>query len=343
MKNEFPALNLFLCLFLYSCIDPINIEIPAAASRLVVDGIIDNTLKRQEVKLSRTTDYREDFISNLPEREAKLKITDDLGNEWVLTENQPGIYFSTMMQGIIGRSYTLHIQTSDGNQYRSVPEKIKAVSPVDSIYAEYIEFPLIITNSAGIKTQVINNGFAVYALTRDQISPNDFYRWRSEGIFQFNTICKCENPPWPTICWAPVNPINEKIYILWDKNTNGQLIRQQVATLPYDQATPYFVNVRQYSLSENSYRFWKLISEQQGNVGTIFDPPPAQIIGNIFNTEDETELVAGFFGASAVESKTIIIRRGLLANGKPPLRPVLPEGDCRLLYRFSTSVRPPQF
>ena len=52
-------------------------------------------------------------------------------------------------------------------------------------------------------------------------------------------------------------------------------------------------------MTQNAYNYWFEIDEIANNVGGLFDTPPATIRGNIYNINDESELVLGYFEASA--------------------------------------------
>lgn len=58
--------------------------------------------------------------------------------------------------------------------------------------------------------------------------------------------------------------------------------------------------VRQYSLTQAAYQYWTLFEQQCTRSGTIFDPQPASIEGNVRAVDDTTKLALGFFGASGV-------------------------------------------
>lgn len=67
-----------------------------------------------------------------------------------------------------------------------------------------------------------------------------------------------------------------------------------------------FVRVEQLSLSENGYKYIKILKNQLIG-GGIFATPPAPIKGNIISKNDPNETVLGFFGVSSVHSMEILI------------------------------------
>ena len=72
--------------------------------------------------------------------------------------------------------------------------------------------------------------------------------------------------------------------------------------------------VKQYAISQAAYDFWKLQEDQSENAGTLFDPIPAKIPGNISNPDDPGEPVLGFFEASGVSTSRIFISNEILPS-----------------------------
>lgn len=98
------------------------------------------------------------------------------------------------------------------------------------------------------------------------------------------------------------------------------------------------MEVSQYTLSYRAYDFWKQIQQQRSSVGSIFDPPPSEIKGNII-AEDDSKAALGFFRASSVATRHIMIDN----NRFPSKKALARTGDCREIYSQSTAVRPPEF
>ncbi|GAB3534516.1 hypothetical protein GCM10027443_21780 [Pontibacter brevis] len=78
-----------------------------------------------------------------------------------------------------------------------------------------------------------------------------------------------------------------------------------------------------------------MMEQQRQSTGTVFDPPPAQVKGNMFNVEDEEEQVIGFFDASAVSMKEVIIQAEDIQYPVPPFQ--WPD-DCRTIPGATTGV-----
>jgi hypothetical protein len=67
----------------------------------------------------------------------------------------------------------------------------------------------------------------------------------------------------------------------------------------------HLVEVSQYSLTREAYRFWERYEEQRIRTGSILDPLPEPIEGNVYNVNDQNDIALGYFSASSVTTKRI--------------------------------------
>lgn len=112
------------------------------------------------------------------------------------------------------------------------------------------------------------------------------------GYFIFDYPCR-------TRCWAVFNSLDIDVFA--DSYSNGGLIAgRRVAQIPFYQHGPCLVEVRQAALTPSAYQFYNQLAEQTGRTGGIADTPPTALPGNVHNTANARELVAGFFTASGV-------------------------------------------
>lgn len=127
------ALHLFLILAAYGCERDINLDLDDTEPKLVVDASIESN-SAPLVVLSRSLNYfntlSTDALSNSFERDARIVIYNDndsvILKEYSIT-NDSGYTFhyytcdlsrpGEIMLGKKGSSYTLNIQTKDGNSY----------------------------------------------------------------------------------------------------------------------------------------------------------------------------------------------------------------------------------
>ena len=128
-------------------------------------------------------------------------------------------------------------------------------------------------------------------------------RW-ARPYFTYN----CDSP-----CWKI--RVNEKIKIFDDEFTNGKFIENlEVAEVPLYSKRDILVELQQYSISYDAYKYYKSIKDLVENNGGLNAPLPSVLIGNLYNTIDEDEIVLGRFTVASGSSKSIYIPRRKLAG-----------------------------
>lgn len=312
------VLYIFSLLLLTTCVEPVNVDLGEPVKRLVVDGLITTKPGPYSVRLTNTAKYTSSSEgTNFVVRGAKVTLSDDTGYTEQLTEVSAGTYQTSAngIQGQIGRTYTLHIET-EGKQYESRPELLRPTTGADKVYAEFKE-----------EAPGVEEGFYVYLDTQDPVQTEDFYRWNWVHYVRENICFNEIIPPstQPTVldccgnCWNIIR-CNGCVNIASDTYSNGTTIsRQLLAIVPYTSRSKYFLYYEQLSLSRDAFKFWRGLEQQTNNVGGIFDAPPSIIRGNIFNVNDDTEVVLGLFGASDVKPGFINVDRSGIV--KPPTSP----------------------
>lgn len=345
---KYSLLGFIFILVSYSCIEPIDIDTKETEELLVVDGLIttlsDSVLNK--VKLSKSERYKgaKEFILNKPVNDAQVFIADNLGNSAVLEYIGRGEYRlkSFLLKAVVGREYTLHVQLSNGKKYVSAPEKILPAAPIKNLSYEYKTSTKVQVNGSGNRVELKTAKFDINLSAEDPAEPGNYYRWDSRGTFEYFTRPP-EALPWPSQCWYHIGRIDGKVTVQDDALFNGKSFKQMVVSVPFDRPTKYKVEVRQFSITRQAYNYWRLFENQQTSVGSMFDPPPAKIRGNMRNVNDPKEEVLGFFGASDVKEKYIVINRTLhVPQPGPPT--YIPSGgidsNCLVFIPGGTTVRP---
>jgi hypothetical protein len=70
----------------------------------------------------------------------------------------------------------------------------------------------------------------------------------------------------------------------------------------------YSILVRQYAIEKQEYDFLSQMKKNTESLGTIFDPQPSALRGNIRCVTDPDDPVVGYVGASVVREQRIFIR-----------------------------------
>lgn len=77
--------------------------------------------------------------------------------------------------------------------------------------------------------------------------------------------------------------------------------------------------MQQLSLNKSTYDYFKIINDQVNANGGLNAPPPAPLLGNLFNPNDPNEIVLGQFTTAGVSTKSIFIDRSTIIEN--PIRP----------------------
>lgn len=305
----------WLPLMLWSCINPVDLPIRQTEHRLVVDGMITDEPPPYIIKLTYSGNLSRSLLipEELAINGAVASIEDNLGNQAQLEQDplDPAYYWmrDSRLQGVVGRSYTLRVTLPDGSRYVSRPERLAPVPPIDRLYAEYHESD---------PNSVLFNTFLVRIDTHDPPAAGNYYRWQamsyvpvwngSDPLGYYNGVVGRGS-------YAPF--YGELTNVLSDQLINGNSIAGQlILTSPLVALGTQYMEARQYSLSREAYQYWVLYQEQLSRSGTIFDPQPASIEGNVYAEADTTKLALGYFGASAVSRQRIMMYTDTINYGR---------------------------
>lgn len=343
---------IFFLLFLpMACIDPYVVEVEQGEQLLTVEGTITTAPGPHVVKLTRSDTYGSVFQGLVrPVRQATVIVRDDLGNVTFLRENseQPGDYLTPAgFSAQVGSSYTLQIQLATGEVYTSLPERVETVPEIQNLDYQVVRIPVEgeINDRSGVQ---------LLAEVNDPSDQNNFYFWRT-GISTFILKTRPDlftprpsdsNPsrdPQPKdccdTCFQSEAINNQGIFIATDDTFNGLSTRIPAGFIEDDGirfVETHRAQISQISISAEAYRFLRLVKQQTEISGSVFDPPPANIRGNMISLDNPDEVVLGYFMAGAEARSEIYINSSELEFQQPVT--IIPD-DCRELP--NTSVDPP--
>ncbi|WP_035565042.1 DUF4249 domain-containing protein [Hymenobacter sp. IS2118] len=297
-----------LAMALPGCIDPYEPEaISSPPSYLVVDGFI-NTNGPTTIKLSRTYAIGSGTAKRPPaEGNATVTIESEAGPITRLQEGPVGTYTSPYLTLTPGRTYRLVVETQMG-QYASEYVAAKTTPRIDSL-----------------PWQVQSTGVGIFINSHDDAGATQYYRWAFEETWEiippFQPVLEYKDGSlqrisvrYPTICWG--NDLSSAIQI--SKTT--ALSKDVVANFPIrflPILSPllnerYSILVKQYALSKAEYEYWELLRKNTESIGSLFDPQPSQLTGNVRSLTNPGDLVLGFVGVQSETSQRIFISRAEL-------------------------------
>ncbi len=305
MKIILSASVLIIPLIFAGCITQFVPETKEDPNLLVVEGLITDQPEANIVKLSKSMPLGK-MATVKPLTGCTVSLKDDSGNTFMLTESETsGTYLTdpATFQGVVGRRYTLHINTNNATathySYESVPMEMRAVPAIDSLYYEKV----VVREKTGSSGP--QDACQVYLNTHDPQGKCRYYRWNYTETWKFEVPYMVTN----SICW--ITSDSKEIII---KNTTG-LSEDRVTRFPLKFISNetdrlnmrYSILVNQYSVSEDELTYWRELQTISQKVGGLYDIIPSSVPGNIFCIENPGEQVLGYFSVSARTSKRIYI------------------------------------
>jgi hypothetical protein len=310
--SSFKRLALWVCLCLVTgCIETFEPKVAKSeVGFLVVDGAI-NSQGVSTVRLSRTLSLRQSGMAPT-EVKARVFIEEANGRQYPLREITTGTYTSAALSLTAEQPVRLHFTLASGREYISDYTPAKLTPPIDSVSWK--------TSSEGLQVAVNAHG-----------EPNQarYYRWNYEETWEFRSrypsyleyknktlVDRIEDI---NHCWGTETP---STIIL---GSTVQLSRNVVSQQPIARLqetstkliTKYSILVKQYALTAEEYSYWEALRKNTENIGTLFDPLPTQLTGNVHNVADPAETVIGFVGAQSMQQQRIFIKREQLPNTWP--------------------------
>lgn len=291
---------LIILIFLSACVEPYPLpEIKSNSQILVVDGFLNATDQVATVRLSRTVNLTS-IDNSAPETGANVWIEAENGAKTMLKEVSGGQYEEKVEVSVSNR-YRIVIDTR-GEKYNSEFEKVGLSPPIDSISWKPNEF-----------------GISVFVSTNDPINKTQYFKWDYEETWEYTAAFQSsfifnrgryiyrlpENDIFH--CWHTF-PSTE-ILISTTNRLNQDVISEfQLLELPLRTEKlwiKYSILVTQRAISFKAYEYWQQLKKNTESLGTLFDPQPSQIIGNI--ASEKGNEVLGYFTASTVTTKRLTL------------------------------------
>lgn len=364
-----------------ACIEPTKPEFDFLTGLVTVEAIISNEegtsfVRIQESELSPA--FNIETYLNTPVNNAQVTFintnTLDVVN---LTEGIDGeVYLPPAnFKALIGDTWELDIKLPDGRHYKSLPETLKTPVQIDAIEAVYnpeLEFVS--------ETNRLLPGHSINVTFNDPSNEKNYYYWTFKSFepkrvclictdsYYRNEVCDNFNGFFPTPnqlepfhitylceveCWRIRHTQN--IEILDDEFVNGLTLNQiPVANILLYTRENILVELSQCSISQSAYRYYKTVKDIIKNNGGLNATPPAALVGNLYNVNEENEYVLGRFTATSTLRTDIFIDRTTIQEdplemqgnnpenenqGTPPGIPAVYVAPCVETF-YSTAIKP---
>ncbi len=289
-----------------SCIDPFNPpEINNTDTYLVFDGYVQvNGTDTSWIRLSRTQNVH-DLSRPVMEKNALVTVENESGEVFTFlpASQGDGLYYLPPISLDANKNYRLSVSLLNGKAYQSDWQRFSVSPPIDSV------------------TYTLNgrDGIQIYVHTHDPANQTRFYKWTFEETWEYRTplnsyleiidetVVEREVPI--NRCWSHNTATNINLF------TTAALSQDLVRSHPitYVPASTnkllqgYSIIVHQHALTREGYDYWTELARNNETNGSIFDPFPSQLSGNIKSVSDPKEKVFGFFSGGVTRSERIFL------------------------------------
>jgi hypothetical protein len=272
-KMKFNIIKLLFIAGIFSgCQETISLDLNSSDPQIVVEASVPTDVKAKVI-LSKSVNFNADNTFPMVQN-ATITLTDDIGNSDTLTESLPGIYYSKSMVGVVGRTYSISIQTGD----KTITSTCKIPNPVrfDSISVEPAE-TFGRGGFGGGTTTHTGTLYTVKAIFKDPASETNYYRFVEY-----------------------VNGISTgRIYVYDDRLTNG--IRNEKNLLDFNRYLNKgdVITIEMQCIDKSVYEYFNSFGNSGMGTGTSTPANPySNLTGNIL----------GYFSAYTVDRKKFVIK-----------------------------------
>jgi len=296
------------------CVEPYSPEIPDAGKSMVIEGLLSDSEGYYYVRVSRSAAYYEpDYI---PLSGCMVEVTDQTGNSVLFNEREPGLYEQWISQDflVIGNLYKLLV-THEGNRYESSFQELLQSAPIGETYYE-------VESRETTDPEITHQGIQFYTEFDVPEGFAENYRWELEETWEYHS-----NYPitfyWDGSRILPPGSVNSDLYKCWNTASIHNIFtattrlskESRISEFPLNYVSnetdrlkvKYSLLVKQYALSDEAYEYWHQLQQISQESGGLYDTQPPQLRGNMFNAENDDQLVLGYFSVSGMAEKRIFV------------------------------------
>jgi len=300
--------------FTYSCVDPFNPPRENYEELLVVEAFISDDDTAQLVRLSISSPI--DLSEFLPQVGATVVVEEVGGQTYIFRESSDGDYLSDVneFKPTIGNSYVLRITLPDGTRFSSKPVVMKETAPLKDLYFRQTSFISQISESR-------EEGFEILIDTEAQGDEPAYFRYEWDETYQlsapnttfldydFETQDIFPREELISVCWR--DRISRATNVITTEGlTTTEINEHPILFIPFNDPAlkeRYSIEVRQYAIDRDGYRFWTELKESNELTGSLFDTQPYPLVGNLVNETNPEIPVLGYFDVASVSSERIFI------------------------------------
>jgi hypothetical protein len=304
-----------LCAVCAGCVEPFEPRIDEEREVMVIDGVLNDRDSIQTITVSRSAPYNEPQF--IPVTGCVVRVEDNLGDGITFLEEEDGIYRARPEPGFAfpGKSYRLSVFTPDGQNYASDYDSLLACPPV-----EQLTYEVEVQGTSDPDKKYYGVRFFVDVKGSPEQSRN--FMWKYEETWEYHAYYPIHYI-WDGVDLQDHRPELKGVDICYmtsrlkeyQVGSSARLETNELHRQPIyfvSNQTPrleekYSLLVFQHSLSKAAYEYLERLKSQSGTSGSLYETQPASASGNICNVDDPGERVLGYFFASQVREKRIMV------------------------------------
>ncbi len=339
MKQYIYILLLCFTSTTFSCVDPVEPQFDFKDGLIFIDAFALSEKGTSFVNIQKSEIDNDRFLLRSISDAIVFFENIETGNRIELSETTSGNYIPPADFLVAeDESWLLSIQLSDGTKIESSVETVRGAIPIDQINASYspeVEFDQQLDRFIP--------GHKIFIDWTDPTEEENYYLWLSKSFETLHVCHTCERSRWrdgicdsslpappyysylcDTTCWQ-VRP-STAIQIQDDRVTNGATTtNKEITILPFYRREDILVQIQQVALTKSAFNYFKLIADISNESGGLNAPPPAGLLGNLFDPNDPEASILGQFTAASVATKSLYIDRSGIVES-----PLNPDPSIRL-------------
>ncbi|TDX00316.1 DUF4249 domain-containing protein [Dinghuibacter silviterrae] len=286
-------------IFLAACVKPYSPKLNnPATGYLVVEGNINAGTGPSMLVLSRTVALTDTTVEVF-EPGATVALEGSDGSSYAATAGTNGTYAFGALPLDTTKTYRLDIKTTEGSEYQSDYVHVIPNVPIDSV------------------TFVPKGGDGMYVQVNTHNPRNDtrYYQWSYDETWEYHSAEFSSLRFDSTLDTVVARLPSQQIYTCWRTDSSSNILIYSTTKLSQDVVSGfpltfipqgdqrlgirYSINVHQYALSADCYNYLLLMQSNTENLGSIFDPLPSNLKGNLHCLNNPSEPVIGFVNVSS--------------------------------------------
>ncbi len=353
MRKSILYLSLLALLSTLGCLDTFTFENLDQDTSIVIDGQLQSNDGPHTLRISRVLKFGDKFFDPVQGVRVSLSHNDTF---YDYVEVSPGVHI--ISQGVVspkeGDVCYVEMTLPNGDIVKSAPDMMPGSHDLEA--ANVVFKRESTTDQFGIKRRQRIIEISVTSEYPEIEQGEEFFlRFGIQEDYSYPEVF-CGGLHQPKSCYVNI-PAFSKDFTLFNSSLSSRsrvdsllLFKKQDLTSTEFRGRHYF-SVFQYTITESAYDYWLRVKEVTNQSGTVFDKPPAAVIGNLTNATDPSVPVLGYFELASVSiARDFVLPFEYFADAPdqdrcgPFLRRSWPGSCCNCLeIPDATTLRPAWF